>query len=110
MYSKGNKTCRRFVAILDESVAVTPPRNPALKFVKVFKYIGTRKGRGTGDVFLSTNTEGNDESNPILVFNFANSEAPNEAADKKLGWVGSVILNILIIVIIVTIIVCGSNR
>ena len=102
MYSKGNKTCRRFVAILDESVAVTPPRNPALKFVKVFKYIGTRIGWGTGDVFLSTNTEGNDESNPILVFNFANSEAPNEAADKKLGWVGSVILNILIIVIIVS--------
>ena len=101
MYSKGNKTCRRFVAIFDESVTVTPPRNSALKFVKVFKYIGTRKGRGTGDVFLSTNTEGNDESNPLLVFNFANSGAPNYDGDKNLGWVGSVILKILIIVIIV---------
>ena len=102
MYSKGNKTCRRFAAIFDESVTVTPPRNSALKFVKVFKYIGTRIGWGTGDVFLSANTEENDESNPILVFNFANSVEPNEAVDKKLGWVGSVILNILIIVIIVS--------
>ena len=93
MYSKGNKTCRRFVAILDESVAVTPPRNPALMFVKckVFKYIGTKKYGTKGDVFLSTNTEGINDYSPCLVYHWPNY------SNKAWGWTGSVILKILII-------------
>ena len=100
MYSKGNKPCRRFVAIFNESVPVTPPRNPALKFVKVFKYIGTRRNHEGSevDVFLSTNTNGN--NNHYLFYNYGDYN--KQYNNSFLGWIGSVILNILIIVIMVS--------
>ena len=100
MYSKANKTCRRFVAIFNESVPVTPPRHRALMNFKVFKYIGTRK-IFKGDVYLSTNTEGINEYSPWLVYNYDNT-AESPSANKNLGWAGSVILKILIIIIMVS--------
>ena len=91
LYLKGNKTCRRFKTIVDENVTIESPRHPDLvTAMGVFEYIGTKKESGKGDVFLSTNVDGN----PCLVYNWANDEGSDE------GWVGSVIVKIILIIII----------
>ena len=80
LYLKGNKTCRRFKAIVDESVTIEPPRHADLvATIGVFEYIGTKNEEGKGDVFLSTNT--NVDGDPCLVYNWDNDQG------SELGWI-----------------------
>jgi len=81
---KINKTCRRFVAIVNDNVSLTSQRDPLLKAIQAFEYIGTKKVIGepekNGDVFLSTNFK----EAPILIYNWA-----NDGDGLKYGWQGS---------------------
>ena len=74
-------------------MSLTGQRDPLFKAIYAFEYIGTKKEirepEKAGDVFLSTNFE----DAPILIHNWANDGG-------GLGWQGSVIIEILFVIII----------